>query len=45
LPPDVLDDHARNGLVRCKEFTTKDAYSFHVDEDGLAETYRTVQDA
>ncbi|WP_435358859.1 aminoacyl--tRNA ligase-related protein [Haloarchaeobius sp. DFWS5] len=39
------DDHARNGLVRSKEFTMKDAYSFHADEAGLAETYRTVRDA
>lgn len=37
------DDHARNGLVRCKEFTMKDAYSFHADEAGLRETYRAVR--
>ncbi|MFW5903291.1 MAG: aminoacyl--tRNA ligase-related protein [Halolamina sp.] len=39
------DDHARNGLVRCKEFSMKDAYSFHADEAGLSETYREVRDA
>lgn len=39
------DDHARNGLVRCKEFTMKDAYSFHADETGLSETYRQVRAA
>ncbi|WP_232703110.1 aminoacyl--tRNA ligase-related protein [Halobacterium wangiae] len=39
------DDHARNGLVRTKEFTMKDAYSFHVDETGLDETYREVRAA
>jgi prolyl-tRNA synthetase len=39
------DDHARNGLVRCKEFTMKDAYSFHVDREGLVDTYREVRDA
>ena len=39
------DDHARNGLVRCKEFSMKDAYSFHVDEEGLLETYREAREA
>jgi prolyl-tRNA synthetase len=39
------DDHARNGLVRCKEFTMKDAYSFHCDEESLAVTYREIRDA
>ncbi|MFB6069265.1 MAG: aminoacyl--tRNA ligase-related protein [Halobacterium sp.] len=39
------DDHARNGLVRTKEFTMKDAYSFHVDRASLRETYRAVSDA
>jgi len=39
------DDHARNGLVRTKEFTMKDAYSVHVDEAGLRETYREVRAA
>jgi prolyl-tRNA synthetase len=37
------DDHARNGLVRTKEFTMKDAYSFHTDEAGLDETYSEVR--
>jgi prolyl-tRNA synthetase len=39
------DDHARNGLVRCKEFTMKDAYSFHVDEASLAATYDAMRAA
>jgi prolyl-tRNA synthetase len=39
------DDHARNGLVRCKEFTMKDAYSFHADREGLVETYRRIRGA
>jgi prolyl-tRNA synthetase len=39
------DDHARNGLVRTKEFTMKDAYSVHVDDAGLRETYREVRAA
>jgi prolyl-tRNA synthetase len=45
------DDHARKGLLRAKEFTMKDAYSFHKDEKGLdqkfddmIETYRKIFD-
>lgn len=34
------DDHARNGLLRAKEFVMKDAYSFHKDEEGLQDKYR-----
>jgi len=33
------DDHARNGLLRAKEFIMKDAYSFHRNEEGLKEKY------
>ncbi|WP_438431261.1 proline--tRNA ligase [Gorillibacterium sp. sgz500922] len=29
----------RYGLLRCREFRMKDAYSFHADEAGLEETY------
>ena len=29
----------RNGLVRVREFTMKDAYSFDIDENGLDESY------
>ncbi|MDR0367021.1 MAG: hypothetical protein LBH41_00385 [Rickettsiales bacterium] len=29
----------RAGLIRCREFTMKDAYSFHADEASLDETY------
>jgi prolyl-tRNA synthetase len=39
------DDHARNGLVRAKEFTMKDAYSFHADQASLDETYDEVRGA
>ncbi|PSP75758.1 proline--tRNA ligase [Halobacteriales archaeon QS_1_68_20] len=39
------DDHARNGLVRCKAFTMKDAYSVHADAESLALTYREVRAA
>jgi len=39
------DDHARNGLLRLKEFTMKDAYSLHASAESLAETYRQVRDA
>jgi prolyl-tRNA synthetase len=39
------DDHARNGLLRTKEFTMKDAYSLHATEDGLRETYREMRAA
>lgn len=43
------DDHARKGLLRAKEFTMKDAYSFHQDEekldvkfDEMLEAYRNI---
>ncbi|NHN42521.1 proline--tRNA ligase [Halorubellus sp. JP-L1] len=39
------DDHARNGLLRTKEFTMKDAYSLHATESGLRETYDRVRGA
>ncbi len=32
----------RNGLVRVREFTMKDAYSFDADEAGLDESYRKM---
>ncbi|QGA80421.1 aminoacyl--tRNA ligase-related protein [Candidatus Nanohalobium constans] len=45
------DDHARKGLLRAKEFTMKDAYSFHRNEDKLdrkfeemMEVYRRIFD-
>jgi prolyl-tRNA synthetase len=45
------DDHARKGLLRAKEFTMKDAYSFHTDEENLdkkfdeiLEVYRNIFD-
>ncbi|WP_049887845.1 aminoacyl--tRNA ligase-related protein [Natronobacterium gregoryi] len=39
------DDHARNGLVRTKEFTMKDAYSLHARRDSLSEYYDRVREA
>jgi len=39
------DDHARNGLLRLKEFTMKDAYSLHADAESLADTYERVRAA
>ncbi|MCK9487243.1 MAG: proline--tRNA ligase [Dehalococcoidia bacterium] len=32
----------RGGLVRVREFTMKDAYSFDLDDDGLDESYRAM---
>lgn len=34
----------RFGVVRAREFTMKDAYSFHRDEESLDETYRVIYD-
>ncbi|AFK20101.1 proline--tRNA ligase [Haloferax mediterranei ATCC 33500] len=39
------DDHPRNGLLRTKEFTMKDAYSLHATADSLDEWYGRVRDA
>ena len=39
------DDHARNGLLRCKAFTMKDAYSVHADRASLDRTYERVRSA
>lgn len=39
------DDHARNGLLRAKEFTMKDAYSFDTSEEGLDEAYQDMREA
>ncbi|HSH47888.1 MAG TPA: proline--tRNA ligase [Halomonas sp.] len=35
----------RFGVMRSREFIMKDAYSFHVDEASLKETYRVMYDA
>ena len=35
----------RFGVMRAREFLMKDAYSFHVDNASLAETYRLMYDA
>ncbi|MCG8668475.1 MAG: proline--tRNA ligase [Pseudomonadales bacterium] len=34
----------RFGAMRAREFTMKDAYSFHLDEDSLKETYQVMYD-
>ena len=35
----------RFGLLRGREFIMKDAYSFHIDEESLDQTYRDMYDA
>lgn len=35
----------RFGVMRAREFTMKDAYSFHVDQSSLAKTYDDMYDA
>jgi prolyl-tRNA synthetase len=35
----------RFGVMRAREFIMKDAYSFHADDDSLAEGYRKMYDA
>ena len=35
---------ARAGLIRCREFMMKDAYSFHKNEDDLNKFYEIVKD-
>ena len=35
----------RFGVLRAREFTMKDAYSFHVDQSSLAKTYEDMYDA
>jgi len=35
----------RFGVMRAREFTMKDAYSFHIDEASLEEGYRLMRDA
>lgn len=36
---------AKSGLLRCREFSMKDLYSFHRDEEDLNEYYKLVQKA
>ncbi|MCS7205033.1 MAG: proline--tRNA ligase [Leptospiraceae bacterium] len=33
----------RFGVIRCREFIMKDAYSFHLDEDSLNQTYEEMR--
>lgn len=35
----------RFGIMRCREFTMKDGYSYDLDEKGVEETYRKMYDA
>ncbi len=39
------EPRARGGLIRVREFTMKDAYSFHTDLDGLDEYYEEMVQA
>ncbi len=39
------EPRARGGLIRVREFTMKDAYSFHESEESLEEWYRKLYDA
>ena len=34
----------RYGLIRCREFTMKDAYSFHLDDASLDKTYQAMRE-
>ncbi len=36
------DDHARKGLLRAKEFTMKDAYSFHSGQESLDKKFEEI---
>ena len=36
------EERPRGGLLRVREFDMKDAYSFHVDEEGLDKTYNDM---
>jgi prolyl-tRNA synthetase len=36
---------SRGGLIRVREFTMKDAYSFHTSKESLKETYKQYYDA
>ena len=35
----------RSGILRCREFTMKDAYSFDVDVEGAEKSYATMREA
>ena len=35
----------RFGIMRCREFIMKDAYSFHLDDASLQQSYQTMYDA
>lgn len=39
------EPRSRGGLIRVREFTMKDAYSFHTSQEDLERTYRRVFDA
>ena len=34
----------RFGVMRAREFLMKDAYSFHLDAESMAETYQSMYD-
>ena len=39
------EPRSRGGLIRVREFTMKDGYSFHVDQEGLDEYYPRMYEA
>ena len=39
------EGRARGGLIRVREFTMKDAYSFHISQEDLEEYYQKAYDA
>ena len=39
------EGRARGGLIRVREFTMKDAYSFHISQEDLEEYYQRAYDA
>jgi prolyl-tRNA synthetase len=39
------EPRCRGGLIRVREFTMKDAYSFHLDQESLDETYQDMYGA
>ncbi|MDR1521534.1 MAG: proline--tRNA ligase [Streptococcaceae bacterium] len=46
IQPKYRDElRVRNGLLRCREFLMKDAYSFHDDYDSLDQTYDDYEKA
>lgn len=46
IAPKIRDEiRPRFGVMRCREFIMKDAYSFDVDEEGLEKSYLAMREA